>query len=69
MVINRSWASIFVSLFILLIGGSVSYAWTANAQIAVLRSDVDDLKKAELSIRLARMEGKIDWIVDKVGKK
>lgn len=65
LVISKPWAAIFASLFVAMVVGGISYAWTANAQAAVMQSDVAELKKAELSIRLARMEEKLDWLVQK----
>lgn len=62
-VINRQWAGVFAALFVALFVGTVSYAWSANAQIAVLQHDVNDLKEAKLDVRLARMEEKLDWLV------
>jgi hypothetical protein len=69
LVISKQWAAVFASLFVALVVGCVSYAWTANAQAAVMQSDVAELKKAELSTRLARMEEKLDWLVRTQQKK
>lgn len=63
LVVNRQWASVIAALFVMLAGATVSYAWTANAQIAVLQRDVSELKQADLAVRLARMEEKLDWLV------
>lgn len=62
-VVNKQWAGIFVALFVTLVVGTFSYAWAANAQIAVLQSDVNEMKQSRLSERLARMEEKLDWLV------
>ena len=62
-ILNRYWAGLLSSLLAALVIGGLGYAWNANAQIAVLRSDVDDLKKAELASRLSRMEGKLDELL------
>lgn len=62
-IVSRQWAAIFAALFISLVVATISYAWSANAQIAVLQDDVNDLKDAKLDIRLARMEEKLDWLV------
>lgn len=63
LVVNRQWAGIFAALFVALMLGTVSYAWSANAQIAVMQHDVNELKDARLDVRLARMEEKLDWLV------
>lgn len=63
MVISRWWASLLASLLVAIILGGTAYAWSTNAQIAVMQSDVNDLKGAKIDVRLARMEEKIDWLV------
>lgn len=63
LVVNRHWAGVFAALLVTLVVGCVSYAWSANAQIAVLQHDVTELKQADLPVRLARMEEKLDWLV------
>lgn len=62
-VVSRQWATILASLFVMLTGAIASYAFAATAQIAVLQQDVNDLKSARLDVRLARMEEKLDWLV------
>ena len=62
-VINKQWAGVLTACLAALIIGGVSYAWAANAKDAVLQRDVAELKQANLDVRLARMEEKIDWLV------
>ena len=62
-IINKFWAGIIATIVTSFIIGGVGYAWNANAQISMLQSDVNDLKAAKLDVRLARMEEKLDWLV------
>lgn len=67
-VMDKQWAAILAAFFITSVTATISYAWSANSQIAVLQSDVNELKAAKLDIRLARMEEKIDWLVQAQNK-
>lgn len=79
LVISPWWAGIFSAVFISSIIGFITYAWNANASFAVLQQDVSEIKKAELPIRLARMEeqlnnqsesfGRLEKSFDKVNDK
>ncbi len=62
-VITRFWANLYGSILFAILLGGFTYAWAANAQIAVLQRDVNDLKQANIDVRLARMEEKLDWLV------
>lgn len=62
-VITRFWANLYGALLCAFITGAIAYAWSANAQIAVLQRDVNEIKDAKLDVRLARMEEKLDWLV------
>lgn len=50
------WASILSGLMVLLIAGGFAYAWNSNADISVLKRDVSEMKSADTSTRLTRLE-------------
>lgn len=59
LIINKFWASVLASVIGSAIIGGVAYAWTANANIAVLQNDVRQIQAANLDTRLTRMEEQI----------
>jgi len=70
LVVSKFWAGILSTVIGALVVGVVGYAVTANAdaaataeKIKTLQADMDSIKKAQLDVRLARMEEKIDWLV------
>lgn len=58
--LNGWWASLLASIIAASVVASAAYAWTANAELAVLKRDVSEMKQADLPVRLARMEEKIN---------
>lgn len=54
--ITPFWASILSGLIVLACVGGFAYAWNANADISVLKRDVSEMKLADTSTRLTRLE-------------
>lgn len=65
-VINKFWASVYATVIAAALLGGVAYAWQANAQIAVLQRDVNELNNANTNTRLARMEEQLKNVNDKL---
>lgn len=61
--INSWWAGILGTLLTAVVIGSVTYAWNANAQLATLKTDVADIKGANLPIQVASLKVQVDNIV------
>lgn len=65
-VINKFWMGIISMLIGAILIGGFTYAWNANAQIAVLQHDVNDLKSANIDQRLTRIEEQQKAVVEKL---
>lgn len=63
LVVNSTWAGIFASLFVALVGFLGTFVMNANAAITVLQHDMKNITESKLDERLARMEEKQDWVI------
>lgn len=55
-IISKTWLAVIVSVTSALILSAIGTAWSANATVSVLRSDVADIKNAQLNPRVTVME-------------
>ncbi len=62
-IVSKFWAGIFSSIIATSFIGGLAYAWSANAQIAVMQRDINNITDAKLDMRLTRMEEKIDMLI------
>lgn len=58
-IVTRFWAGIISSVVAAAVIGGFCYAWNANAQIAVLQRDVNEINSARLDMRLVRLEEQV----------
>ena len=68
-IINKTWAGLFTAVLGSAIIGGFGFAFTVNADQAVMQSDVQELKEANMPNRLSTMEQQIKQLqkdVDKV---
>jgi hypothetical protein len=57
--INGFWLTVISTLIASGILGGIGYAWNANAAFSILQNDVDTLKKANITERLASIEQQV----------
>lgn len=62
-VITQWWASVIASLLASGMIGVFVYSWQANAEIAVMKRQIEDMRSVNVDTRLARIEEKLDWII------
>ena len=58
-VISQGWASIFGVLLTSFIIGGVTFAWNVYGETTNLKSQMDDVRRAELPSRMDRLEEKV----------
>ncbi len=62
-VITQWWASVIAMLIATGMTGVFAYSWQANAEIAVMKRQIEDIRSVNVDTRLARIEEKLDWII------
>ena len=62
-VITQWWAGVFATMVATGMAGVFAYSWQANAEIAVMKRQIEDIRSVNVDSRLARIEEKLDWII------
>lgn len=62
-IISPWWAGVIASIIASGMISCFAFVFSANAQLAVMQNDMNDIKKSDLPQRLSRMEEKLDWLV------
>lgn len=58
--ISQRWLAFWSTIAAALVVGGITYAWNANADFAVVKSQLAPLVEAGFPERLARIESKLD---------